>query len=347
MWHVFQITDDRISSDTRPHTHSKFWRMFGKCGTFDDLAQTHNITTIIRHFDADKSETRNRCLNTDIFCFQGQRQIFFQSFDTIQLCPFTRFQTILRDRRTHFIAGHMDFYLKLKQRLFDNHWLKLYLFTCEWLPFWMINELLTRRILPRTLKRFYIGMFIARIFRDNRHRACQRFRRKLGGILDLWNCTMIAEFLKKARLLFDWTHFLIWKFFDLIWKFFMPITAAFILFRQSLFLLVFTERIRKSIQHLDLFPIGITSRLSELRENLSVGNMKEEIQREKEKTKEQRQGWDFIKPTHKIIMNVEEQFFRIIIKIAPERDARNPEKEQTNASSEVKRTFAKDHMQTN
>lgn len=106
-----------------------------------------------------------------------------------------------------------------------------------------------------------------------------------------------------------------------------------------------SQRIGEGIEHLYLFTVGIATSLTELREDFSVGNMEEEIEREKQEPEEEGQRRDLIEPGDQGVVEVEKESF-FAVEIAPERDARYPEEKESQPTPHVKGALPEDHMQS-
>lgn len=81
MWHLREVSDDKISLDILPESECELGLMSAECCIFEDFLDSNGVTFFIRNFDTDETESRDWCLDTDTLGLECEREVFFESFD--------------------------------------------------------------------------------------------------------------------------------------------------------------------------------------------------------------------------------------------------------------------------
>lgn len=155
MRHLRKITDDKVSIDILAYGECEFRLMVGEAVIFEDFTDPHGISFLIRDFDPDESESWDRCLDTDGFCLECQREILFQRLDLRESDSLTRTETILDHGRSDTFLLHLDIDPELEKGLLDEERLLLDLIGGDGiLMLDLIQELDTRIVPCSEVKRF-------------------------------------------------------------------------------------------------------------------------------------------------------------------------------------------------
>ena len=115
MGHLREITDDEVTIDILPHGKGELGLVMREAVIFEDFSDTDNISFLIRNFDPDKPESRNRRLDTDGFCLQSKCEIFFERFDLRESHSFTGSEAILDNSRSDTLLFHFDIDTELEK----------------------------------------------------------------------------------------------------------------------------------------------------------------------------------------------------------------------------------------
>lgn len=120
MGHLREISDDEVTIDILPYSERELRLVMGEAIIFEDFSYTDNISFLIRNFDPDEPESRDWCLDTDGFCLQGKREIFFERFDLRESHSFGRSQSILDHGRSDTLLFHLDIDAELEKCLLNE-----------------------------------------------------------------------------------------------------------------------------------------------------------------------------------------------------------------------------------
>ena len=77
MRHLSKISDDEVSLYILTKGKGKLGFMSAECNILEDFLDSDRITLLIRDFDTNESKPWDWCLDTDTFCLEREREIFF------------------------------------------------------------------------------------------------------------------------------------------------------------------------------------------------------------------------------------------------------------------------------
>lgn len=77
MWHLREISDDEVTIDIFSYCDREFGFMMSEAIIFEDFTYSYDIAFLVWHLDTHESESWDRRLYTDRFCFQRESEILF------------------------------------------------------------------------------------------------------------------------------------------------------------------------------------------------------------------------------------------------------------------------------
>lgn len=107
MGHFSKITNDKVSIDIFSYCYCKFGLVTSEGSILKNFFDSDSITFLVWYLYTDESQPRNRCLDTDRFCFESEGEVFFEGFYLGESDSFTRSQTVLYHSWTDTLIFHL------------------------------------------------------------------------------------------------------------------------------------------------------------------------------------------------------------------------------------------------
>ncbi len=115
MGHLREISDDAVAIDILPYCDRELGLVVRECSILEDFFDPDGVSFFIGYLDTDESEPWDRCLDTDRFCLEREREVVFEIFDFCQMYSVRGMESVLCDSRSDTLIDHLYIDIELEE----------------------------------------------------------------------------------------------------------------------------------------------------------------------------------------------------------------------------------------
>ena len=131
MGHLGKVSDDEFSVDVLSECEREFRMESVERFVAENFLDPDRIPFFVRNLDPDKSESGDRCFDTDRFCLECKCEVVLEIFDFREMDSFGRLKTILYDGWADTFILHSNINPELKKSPLYNEGFLFDLFPCN------------------------------------------------------------------------------------------------------------------------------------------------------------------------------------------------------------------------